>query len=84
MNQSNPPILLKQQLYTETVSVWKINDELIEITQNSDGKYLLYKLTENEFKEWDSYSHISGGLDKCTKVGKQAEILHGEWGQHLE
>jgi hypothetical protein len=84
MNQSNPPILLKQQVYTEIVTVWRIHGELIEITQNSDGKYLMYKLTENEFKEWDSYSHISGGLNKCMKVGEQAEILQAEWGQHLE
>jgi hypothetical protein len=84
MNQSNPPILLKQQLYTEIVSVWRINGELIEITQNSDGKYLVYKLTEKEFKEWDSYSHIFGGLNKCTKVGEKAKILQAEWGQHLE
>jgi hypothetical protein len=57
MSQSNPPILLKQQVYTEIVSVWRMNGELIEITQNSDGKYLMYKLTENEFKKWDYYSH---------------------------
>ena len=84
MNQTDPPILLKQQVYTEIVTVWRIRGELIEITQNSDGKYLLYKLTENEFKQWDSYSHISGGLDRCAKVGQQTNILQGEWGQHLE
>ena len=44
----------------------------------------MYKLTENEFKEWDSYSHITGGLNKCVKVGEQTEILQGEWGQHIE
>ena len=84
MNQSNPPILLKQQVYTEIVSVWEINGELIEITQNSGGKYLMYKITEKEFKEWNSYSHITGGLDNCTKIGDQTEILQCECCQHLE
>ena len=60
MNQI--PILLKQQSYTEVVSVWKINGELIEVTQNSDGKYSMYKLTEQEFKEWDKNSHITVGI----------------------
>ena len=84
MNQLNPPILLKQQVYTEIVSVWEIDGELIEITQNTDGKYLMYKLSEDEFKEWDSYSHITLGLDKCAKIGEKSEILKGEWGQHLK
>ncbi|MBN1383512.1 MAG: hypothetical protein JW983_01350, partial [Elusimicrobia bacterium] len=58
--------------------------ELIEVTQNSDGKYLMYKLTDQEFKEWDKYSHITGSLANCKQVGENSDILESEWGQHLE
>ena len=81
MKQLNPPILLKQQIYTESVSVWEINGELIGITQNTDGKYLMYKLSVDEFKEWDSFSHITNGLDNCVKIGEKSEILKRDWRQ---
>ena len=79
------PILLKQQIYTETVTVWKINGQLLEITQTSQGKYSIYKLSEQELQEWDNYSHFSGGLsDESANVGEKNRILTGEWGQHNE
>ena len=75
MNQSLPQ-LLKQNSYWETVSVWKIGDQLIEITQTSQGKYLLYKISEDEFKEWDGNEHLSYGLsDQCSTVGKPSDII---------
>ena len=44
----------------------------------------MYRLTEKEYEEWEKYSHISGSLDNCAKVGKETNFLQAEWGQHLE
>ena len=75
--------LLKQQVYTETVSVWEIDGLLLEVTQTSQGKYMIYKLSEEELKTWDDHSHFSGGLnEQSTNVGKRADILTGELGEH--
>lgn len=77
--------LLKQQVYTEIVSVWEIDGELMEVTQTSQGKYLIYKLSEDELKTWDDYSHFSGELsDKSGNVGEETQVLTGEWGEHCE
>ena len=85
MNPLNQLVLLKQQIYTEIISVWKIGNQLLEITQKSQGKYLIYELTEEELKEWDNYSHFSGGLSNgSANVGEESRILTGEWGQHNE
>ena len=76
--------LLKQQIYTEIVSVWEINGQFIETTQTSQGKYFIYKISEKEVKDWDKYSHFTGELnDKCANVGEESKILTGDWGEHL-
>ena len=81
-----PPLqirLLKQQVYTETISLWEIDGEYLEVTQTSQGKYMIYKLSEEELKVWDNYSHFSGGLhDKSANIGEKTGILTGEWGEH--
>ena len=88
-NKTDTPLpkmnLLKRQAYWEIVSVWEINGRFIEVTQTSEGKYLLYNISKEELEVWDKYSHFTGGLSgKCTNVGDECEIFRGEWGEHCE
>ena len=75
MNQSLPQ-LLKQHSYWETVSVWKIGEKYLEITQTSDGRYLLTHISEEELEQWDKNDNFCYGLSQnCAKIGEPANSI---------
>jgi hypothetical protein len=70
--------LVGQKVFTNVVSLWEINGQFIEVTQNTNGGYMIYLMSKREAGEWiiDDHSHCEdcGGHD----LGKYPKVLISE------
>jgi hypothetical protein len=72
------PILLKQKIFTNIVSLWNLNGQYVEITQNTNGHYDIYLMSEREANEWDKDdgSHCEDlGINK---IGEPPDVIVSE------
>ena len=72
------PVLLKQKVFTNVVSLWNFSGQYVEITQNTNGKYIVYLMSEEEARKWDkgdgSHCEDMGGQ----RMGNPVEVLISE------
>lgn len=79
-DNKEPIQLIKSELYFCNISVYKIGNSYIEVTQDSSGRYNLYEMSEKELIKYFNSPDIDGMIlsEDCPKAGEPCELLKSE------
>ena len=77
-NNNEPIQLIKTEFYFCSISVFKINDRYIEVTQDSEGRYHLYELSEKELEKYHQIlQKLENRVNYCAvKISQNRECYY--------